>query len=120
MSWRGIDIRRGVRVAFECLIVVKKKDASVIFKTHTENLCVGGVCVILKRGLKKNIPVEVELFLPDDPISVKSAGRVIWANRRSEFAKKKPTQFDTGIEFVGIADDDKARLKNIVDELLQY
>lgn len=120
MGWARIDIRKGVRVAFECVVIVKKKETSLVFKTETENVSAGGICVILEKGLLKNTPVEIELFLTDDPVPLICGGRVAWTIHRNEYAKKKPSQFDTGIEFNDIADEDKARLKRIVEELLQY
>ena len=120
MGWSGIDTRRGVRVAFECVVIVKKKESSLVFKTQTENISLGGICVILERGLLKNTPVEVELFLPDSPTPVTCAGKIVWSVRRNEYSKKKPSQFDTGIEFATLVDEDKARLRRIIEELLEY
>ncbi|MDD4879019.1 MAG: PilZ domain-containing protein [Candidatus Omnitrophica bacterium] len=120
MGWGGIDTRRGVRVAFECVVIVKKKETSLVFRTQTENISAGGICVILEKGLLKNTPVEVEILLSEDPIPVRCSGKVAWTIRRNEYAKKKPSQFDTGIEFTDITDEDKARLKRIIEELLEY
>ncbi|HOX09384.1 MAG TPA: PilZ domain-containing protein [Candidatus Omnitrophota bacterium] len=120
MGWSGIDTRRSVRVSFECVVIVKKKETSLVFRTQTENISAGGICLILERALLKHTPVEVELFLPDDPIPVNCEGKVAWSVRRSEYLKKKSSQFDTGIEFTSITDEDKARLKRIIEELLEY
>lgn len=120
MTWRGIDTRRGIRVAFECVVIVKKKETSVVFRTQTENLSVGGVCVILEKGLLKNTPVEIELFLPDYPIPITCAGKVAWSIRRNEYKRRKPLHFDTGLEFVDITQEDKSRLRRIIEELVQY
>ena len=120
MGWGGIDTRRGVRVAFECVVIVKKRETSLVFKTQTENISAGGICVILEKELLKNTSVEVELFLADDPVPVICGGKVAWTIRRDEYSKKKPSQFDTGIEFSDITDEDKAHLKRIIEELLEY
>ena len=120
MDWGGIDTRRGVRVAFECVVTVKKKESSLVFRTQTENISTGGVGVILEKWLLKDTPVEIELFLADDPIPVTCGGRVAWTVRRDGYAKKKSSQFDTGIEFKDITDEDKARIKRIIEELLEY
>jgi len=120
MGWSGIDTRRGVRVAFECVVIVKKKEDSLIFRTYTENISAVGICVILEKGLLKNTPVEIELFLPDGPIPVTCGGKVVWSIRRNEYAKRKSLQFDTGLEFVDITQEDKSRLRRIIDELLEY
>jgi c-di-GMP-binding flagellar brake protein YcgR len=120
MGWSGIDTRRSVRVSFECVVIVKKKETSLVFRTQTENISVGGTCLILEKALLKHTPVEVELFLPDDPIPVNCEGKVSWSVRRSEYLKKKSCQFDTGIEFTSITDEDKSRLRRIIEELLEY
>lgn len=120
MGWSGIDTRRSIRVAFECVVIVKKKETSLVFRTQTENISAGGTCVILEKALLKHTPVEIELFLPDGPMPISCEGKVAWSVRRSEYLKKKSSQFDTGIEFRNMTDEDKARLKRIIEELLEY
>ncbi|MDD5073298.1 MAG: PilZ domain-containing protein [Candidatus Omnitrophica bacterium] len=120
MGWGGIDTRRGARVVFECVVIVKKKETSLVFRTQTENISTGGICVILEKGLLRNTPVDVEIFLADDPVPLACGGKVAWVMRRNEYAKKKPSQFDTGIEFTDITDEDKGRIKRIIEELLEY
>ena len=120
MAWSGSDTRRSVRVAFECIVIIRKKETSLVFRTQTENICISGICVILEKGLLKNTPAELEIFLPEDPFPIQCDGRIAWSMRRDEYAKKKPSQFDTGIEFIDIRDEDKARLKRIIEELLEY
>ncbi len=120
MGWGGIDTRRSVRVTFECIVKVKKEGSSLLFDTETENLSQKGVCVILERELLKKTPVELELFLPDDFPPAKCSGKIAWSLRRNQYVKKKPFQFDTGIEVTEIFDQDKARIKHIIDELVEY
>lgn len=120
MGWSGIDTRRGVRIAFECVVIVNKKEASLVFRTQTENISVGGICVILEKRLLKNTPVEIELFLPDSPVPITCVGKVAWSFKRNENTRKKPLQFDTGLEFIDITQEDKSCLKRIIEELLEY
>jgi c-di-GMP-binding flagellar brake protein YcgR len=120
MGWSGIDIRRSVRVSFECVVIVKKKETSLVFRTQTENISVGGTCLVLEEALLKHTPVGVELFLPDHPIPVNCEGKIAWSFRRSEYLKRKSRQFDIGIEFTNITEEDKGRLKRIIEELLEY
>ena len=120
MDWSGTDTRRGVRVAFECVVIVEKKETSLVFRTQTENISVVGICVILERGLLKNTPVGIELFLPNDPIPIICGGKVAWSIKRGQYAKKRPLHFDTGLEFIDITQEDKSRLKRIIEELLEY
>lgn len=120
MAWGGIDTRRCVRVTFECVVIVKKEGTTLVFNTYTENLSLGGVCVILERTLLKHTPVTLEIYLPDDLPPAKCDGTVVWSVRRDEYAKKKPAQFNTGIEFGELTDQDKSRIKRIIDELVEY
>lgn len=120
MTWSGIDKRKFARVSFECTVSVKRRGGSFVFHSRTENISVGGVCVILEKELLKYTPVELELMLPDDFPPVKCQGTVIWSIRRAEYLSKKPSQYDTGIEFVGLFDEDKGRIEHIVNELLEY
>ncbi len=120
MGWGGIDTRRSVRVSFECNVIVKKGGTSLIFKTETEDISVGGICVILEKALLRQTPVELELFLPDDFPPAECKGKIAWVTKRSEYLKKKPCQFNTGIEVTEISEQDKARLKHEIEELLKY
>ncbi len=120
MSWAGINTRKAVRVSFECTVVVKKAGANLVFHSSTENISIGGVCVILEKELLRNTPVELELVLPDDLPAVRCSGKVRWSAKRNEYISKKSSQFDTGIEFIEISDQDRSRIKHIIDELLEY
>lgn len=120
MGWAGIDTRKAVRVSFECTIIVKKAHSNLVFRSSTENISMGGMCVILEKELLKNTPVEVELLLPDDLPPAKCAGKVMWSAKRNKYTKKKASQFDTGIEIIEVSDQDKSRIKRIIDELLEY
>lgn len=122
MDWAGINTRtrKSVRVFFECTVIVKKARSSIVFHSATENMSMGGVCIILEKELLRNTPVELELSLPDDLPCVKCTGKIMWSTKRNKYTKKKLSQFDTGIEFVDVSGQDKSRMKRIIDELLEY
>lgn len=120
MGWGGINTRKAVRVSFECTVIVKKAQSNLVFHSSTENISTGGVSVILEKELLRNTPVELELSLPDGLPVVGCSGKITWSAKRSEYVKRKASQFDTGIEFVEISDQDKSRIKHIIDELLEY
>lgn len=120
MGWSGIDIRRGVRVSFECVIIVKEGRTKLVLESITENVSIGGVCVILETPLTKDTYVELEIHLPDDLPFIECKGRVAWSVKRDEYSRRKPAQFDVGIEFIEISDESKTRVKHIIDEMLEY
>mgnify|MGYP001598506182 FL=1 len=84
MGWAGINTRKSVRVSFECTVIVKKARSSLVFHSATENMSMGGVCVILEKELLKNTPVEVELSLPDDLPPAKCTGKIMWSAKREK------------------------------------
>lgn len=118
--WSGIDKRCFPRAHFQCHVVVRRKNHPEDFTTRTENIGVGGICVILARELSLFTEVEVELILPDQQAGpVTSDGKVVWmvkqAKRRGE---RGPERFDTGIEFVNLADQARKRLEQVVQDIL--
>ncbi|MCD4780159.1 MAG: PilZ domain-containing protein [Candidatus Omnitrophica bacterium] len=119
-SWEGCDRRRFVRVNYPCLVVLKKAaDKKNIILTHTENIGVGGICVILKQDLKKFASVDLEIDLMDMDQHIQCTGKIVWNVRRRELEDKKPSYFDIGIEFDDVNDQDKKRLRRVVDKLVR-
>lgn len=115
-----IDARRYVRATLECTVKANKKGDDIIFHTYTENISLGGVCVILEAALLKHTSVGLSVTLPDDLPPVECDGKVIWSTKRDSRTKDKPFDFNTGIEFIEISDGDRSRIRHLIDELLEY
>lgn len=117
--WEGMDRRRFPRVKYPCLVVLRhgedEKDKDVLL-THTENLGIGGVCVILTQNVKMFCPVELELDLLDLGAHIKCKGKVVWNVRRKMEDNKKPLCYDIGIEFVGLDKKEQVRLEEVVNK----
>lgn len=111
--WQGIDQRRFPRAQYECTVSLRQPDASSV-TAKTENVGLGGVCVLLQQGLDIFSPVELELNLDDGKPPVKVNGTVVWVVRKRKFGKAP--RFDTGIEFAELSAEDKARLEAIIDK----
>ena len=117
-AWDGMNRRRFPRVAYPCLVTIRHDEGeSVLCLTHTENLGVGGVCVILKNNIKMFAPVEIELDLMDMESHICCHGKVVWSVRRRDADETKPQHYDLGIEFVDIRDDDRERIEVVVQRL---
>jgi len=112
MPWTGMDQRRFPRVRQQCVVSLRQATARHSIATSTENVGVGGVCVLLDEGLDIFAPVDVELILGDDQPPVACRGMVAWVVRRREL--NRPPLFDTGIEFVGLTPEAEARLQRTV------
>ncbi len=116
-NWDGLNRRKFPRVNYPCLITLKHQDEEPeIILTHTENVGIGGVCIVIKRKINLFAPVELELDLLDTDHHIKCQGKVVWVVRRSN-EKKKPLFYDIGIEFSNILFSDQRRLEEIVERL---
>ena len=119
MAWEGINRRRFPRANYACVVKVRNKGDSESFKTQTENIGCGGVCVILPKEVKIFSPVEIDLDLNDSRPTVTCDATIVWVIRRSEIKEGVPTVFDIGIEFSNLKNEDKQRIEHIIQECLQ-
>ena len=117
-KWDGLDRRRFPRIKYPCLVVIRSsKETKDVLLTHTENVGIGGVCVILKRNVKMFTPVDIELDLLDLDKHIKCAGKVVWNVQRRSSTDKKPLYYDVGVEFQDISDKERERLEDTVRKL---
>ena len=116
--WDGLNRRRFPRIKYPCLVVIRNGDnKQEMILAHTENIGVGGVCVVLKNSLKMFCPVELEIDLMDLGNHIQCAGKVVWCVQRGMDAEDKPLFYDTGIEFQNLNQYDTQRLSEIVQHL---
>jgi len=116
--WDGINRRKFPRANYKCLISIKKRLTAKTISTQTENIGAGGICVLLKEDLGLFQGVDVELFLDEGKTAVKSGGTVVWVVKKSS-AKKSGTIYDTGIEFIDMRPEDREKISEIVEEILE-
>lgn len=115
MSWDGRNRRKFPRVFFPCLIKIRAdKNGKVVLLTHTENLSIGGVRVILKNPVAMGAVVDVEIDLMDTGEHLSCKGNVVWSEKRKSTEAIKPDFFDIGVEFVAVLEADQKRLSLIV------
>jgi len=118
IAWQGLNRRKFPRVNFPCLVTVRQDvEERDMILTHTENIGVGGVCVILKKSLKMFAPVDLELDLVDGSEHIKCKGKVVWSIRRKGDETVKPFFYDVGIEFLDLAKGDAKRIEDTVQHL---
>lgn len=118
-KWDGLNRRKFPRVVYPCLVVIQNNEEKDIILTHTENIGIGGVAVILKQNLKIFSHVELELDLLDLGNHIKCQGKVVWNVQRKSDAKNKPLFYDIGIEFEELENQEQARLESIVKRLVK-
>lgn len=110
--WQGMDRRKFPRADYRCRVTVFKKGKKEELSTHTQNIGIGGICVVLKKRLDNFHPVELLLHLEDKLPAIRCDGRVVWV-------VKTKSVFDTGIEFISLAAKDNRRIERIVEECLK-
>ena len=112
--WQGIDQRRFPRAKYKCIVSLRQPDGASAVSANTEHIGMGGICVLLDKGLDIFSPVELDLTLDagKGPLHVK--GTIVWVVRRREF--RKGPSFDTGVEFADLSPEDKARIEAVLDK----
>lgn len=115
MSWDGRNRRKFIRVLFPCLIKIRDtKEGNEALLTHTENVSIGGVRVILKDQVPMAALLDIEIDLMDTAEHLSCLGKVVWSEKRKSTEPVKPDFFDIGIEFMGIGEADRKRLDAVV------
>ena len=116
--WDGFNQRKFPRLNLECQITIArpgKADSSISGKT--ENVGVGGVCLIQNTALERFSTCRIRLDLSRDETPVECDARVVWAIPRKDPAAREPL-YDTGIEFVNLPAADMARVRRFIEARL--
>lgn len=112
MPWAGMDQRRFPRIRHQCVVSLRQNPTRAMIATSTENVGMGGICVLMDQGLDIFAPVDVELSLGDGHPPIVCKGMVAWVVRRREL--NRPVMFDTGIEFVGLPPEAESRIQKAI------
>ena len=120
-SWDGADRRKNPRVKFPCLLTFNAPKTTPYkydsFLTHTENIGLGGICVVISKDPKTLSKVQLEIDLLDMAEHIVCEGKIAWSVKRGGAEKRKPTFYDVGIEFEDLKESDAKRLEEIVNSL---
>ena len=109
--------RQFARVTILSKVTVIYGERLLMFDTHTENLGVGGMRIILGENLIVNADLEIELFLPDRGKMLKCKGKVAWSKEMTPRGVN-PRFFDVGIEFTKMEDADREMLQGTINAML--
>lgn len=112
--WQGIDQRRFPRGKYKCVVTVKHAGSTTPIAVMTENIGVGGICVLLEQGLDIFSVVQLEIGLEDGNPPMRMGGTIVWVVRRREL--RKGPSFDTGVEFTDLSPEDRTRIQAIIDK----
>ncbi len=120
MTWEGLDRRNFPRIVYPCMVKLKTDDGhEESLLAHTENIGVGGICVIIKREIKMFSKVDLQLDLVDTGDLLIASGRVVWSIRRKAMEAHKPMFYDIGIEFIELNAENQERLRNVILQMIK-
>ena len=96
-----------------CEVVIHPHGREKALKTRTENVGMGGVCVMLEEPLERFDRCKVSLDLRDNVPPIHCTGRSVWVIPSLDI-KSSRTSFDTGIEFLDIDEPARQRLHSFL------
>ena len=114
--WDGFNKRKFPRLNIHCEIDILSEIQKGPIRTNTENIGIGGVCVILDKPLERFSKCRLKLDLTDQ--EVRCDAKVVWIvpTREGNRSKKK---FDTGLEFEGIESGQLSALRSFIIKSVQ-
>lgn len=111
--WTGLESRKFPRLKTNCQIFLQNDSERKSLISSTENIGVGGLCVIINQPLSKMSQVKIELDLQDGKEPIQCEGRVAWTVRKRSFNLMEHGH-DTGIEFVNLSAEAARRIQELV------
>lgn len=113
--WDGFNKRKFPRLLlrFEISISSAEPSAKPIL-TLTENLGVGGACVILDKAFDRFSLCSIRLDLEEGQPPVECKGKIVWVVPTKSQGISS-CQFDTGVEFVDLDSATQNRIRNFIE-----
>lgn len=119
--WDGINRRKFPRAFFPCMVVVKQdsEQGEQPILTHTQNVGVGGICVLLKKSLKPFSEVALELDFLDLREHLRCKGRIVWSVQHRSPKSQKVQLYEIGIEFERLDAKQQQHLGETIRRIVQ-
>lgn len=111
--WDGFNQRKFPRLNLECEIALSQGTGQTI-SGRTENVGIGGVCLIQNRPLERFSTCRIRLSLAKGESPVECDARIVWNIPRKDPSVKE-TLFDTGVEFVNLPAAESLRMKKFIE-----
>jgi Tfp pilus assembly protein PilZ len=114
-----------LRINYPCLVAIRSshkkgeegKNDTIL--THTDNVGIGGVCVVLNRSVEMFSTVALELDLLDMGSHICCSGKVVWNIQKKETTEGTAPFFYVGIKFIDINNEDQKRLEKVIERLIE-
>lgn len=113
--WDGFNNRKFPRVQVQCDIRLHPDTGTAPIATVTQNVGIGGVCVLLEKEIERFAECQVRLNLDSEKNKVECKGRVVWKVGTKE-PKDKRSHYDIGIEFVDLEEEKREKIRQFLQE----
>ncbi|MBD3246645.1 MAG: hypothetical protein GF333_06490 [Candidatus Omnitrophica bacterium] len=97
--------RRGKRYVYPYTVLIQ---GARPVSTYTENISEGGIRVVIRDILETGAVVGLQIFIAEQPLVCE--GRVVWRREKTSTVLESTVVQDTGIEFVHLGRNERARL----------
>ena len=111
--WDGFNKRKFPRLNIHCEINIHSDSQKNPILANTENLGIGGVCVILDKALERFSKCRLRLDLNEKEVDCEA--KVVWIVPTRE-VKSTKKRFDTGLEFVGLEPEQLTLLRSYIQK----
>ena len=114
--WDGFDKRKFPRMNLTCEIAILSTEKAEPIKAVTENVGIGGVCVLLNKSLERFSQCGLLLTFGEGcKEEIRCNGRVMWIVKTGN-ARGRSHHYDIGIEFQDLPEESKLLLKRKIDD----
>lgn len=116
-QYGGPDRRRFPRMRATIVEYAPSQNEGVRTLSFTENISEGGICIFAAQEFQTGSDLSLRIFIPyyHEPLPAK--GKIVWRRQSPFLDMKGETNFDIGIEFTEIDEEDR---KNIISYIRKY
>ncbi len=115
--WDGFNQRKFPRLKLGCHISMMQGVLKEAIRGTTDNVGVGGVCLIQNQPLERFSTCRIRLDLSKGQPPIECDARVVWVIPRKDPAARE-TVFDTGLEFVNLPAEESSRFQAYLKDAL--
>ncbi len=111
--WDGFNKRKFPRINLHCDVEIILKGEKVLIASQTENVGIGGVCVILDQFLERFSECQVHVKIPQTA-GIHCAAKIVWVVPTHN-SDRGAHLYDTGLEFINL----EAQQQDLLREILE-
>lgn len=116
-KYSGAERRRYPRLHASVVEYYPIGRAEATEMSFTENIGAGGICIFVTENLDIDTLLFLKIYLPHKETPIEAKGKVVWTAKSSFLGIERTKNFDVGVTFVEIGEDDR---KDIAEYVRKY